>query len=419
MSSNVVSIVAPYGTSSSTCGYCSPFSERSATSTSRHSASLSAIQLSCSVYQDMVNRGWRRSGTYCYKPDMKNSCCPQYPIILDTLAFKPSKSQRKLVNRWNRFVVQGKDDDEMAVDDPKKLRPSKSKSKNPDFVWPNAIHASESGFIETAHHKFEVILEPSSSSEEKFALYDKYQSDIHNDFDNSSMGFKRFLVSSPLRGEAIPYATTPAPSYLPPRYGSYHQLYRLDGQLIAMSVLDILPHCVSSVYFMYDKTWEKFSLGKVSALREISLAREIHDAGVSSMNYLYLGYYVHSCQKMRYKGQYSPSFLVDPETYEWYPLEQCTSLLDTNRYACFSCPDHSTNESPPTGGELSFPEPPQLSAETLADIFSVADIRHGVVTVTPVNKSSLWTSQMIRRQVLGCVGGLGLDLSRKVIFHLG
>jgi arginyl-tRNA--protein-N-Asp/Glu arginylyltransferase len=31
-----------------------------------------------------------------------------------------------------------------------------------------------------------------------------------------------------------------------------------------MAVLDILPNCVSSVYFMYDKAWEKHSLGKVS-----------------------------------------------------------------------------------------------------------------------------------------------------------
>ena len=40
-------------------------------------------------------------------------------------------------------------------------------------------------------------------------------------------------------------------------------MYRLDGKLIAMAVLDILPNCVSSVYFMYDSAWGKFSLGKV------------------------------------------------------------------------------------------------------------------------------------------------------------
>lgn len=56
---------------------------------------------------------------------------------------------------------------------------------------------------------------------------------------------------------------------------------------------------------MYDPAFEKYSLGKVcdrfrnsfavllllqmSALREISLAKEIHDAGVDGHQYLYLG----------------------------------------------------------------------------------------------------------------------------------
>jgi len=40
-------------------------------------------------------------------------------------------------------------------------------------------------------------------------------------------------------------------------------MYRLNGELIAMAVLDILPKCVSSVYFMYDKKWDEFSFGKV------------------------------------------------------------------------------------------------------------------------------------------------------------
>lgn len=60
---------------------------------------LEPLQLSCSVcalhsivplpfalrhviqvYQKMIDRGWRRSGTYCYKPDLRHSCCPQYTI---------------------------------------------------------------------------------------------------------------------------------------------------------------------------------------------------------------------------------------------------------------------------------------------------------------------------------------------------
>lgn len=56
-----------------------------------------------------------------------------------------------------------------------------------------------------------------------------------------------------------------------------------------MGIIDILPNCVSSVYFMYDSKWERFSLGKLSALREISLAREIHQAGATEMGFLYMG----------------------------------------------------------------------------------------------------------------------------------
>ena len=65
-------------------------------------------------------------------------------------------------------------------------------------------------------------------------------------------------------------------------------------------------------------------------MREVALAREIREAGVSEMGYLYMGsypsvlsslffftihhqgFYIHSCQKMRYKGEYSPSYLADP-----------------------------------------------------------------------------------------------------------
>lgn len=34
------------------------------------------------------------------------------------------------------------------------------------------------------------------------------------------------------------------------KLGSYHQCYRLDGQLVAVGVLDLLPHAVSSVYLL-------------------------------------------------------------------------------------------------------------------------------------------------------------------------
>lgn len=49
-------------------------------------------------------------------------------------------------------------------------------------------------------------------------------------------------------------------------------LYRIDGELMAMAILDILPNCVSSVYFMYDNRWEAYSMGKVSSDITIALS---------------------------------------------------------------------------------------------------------------------------------------------------
>ncbi|EIW61258.1 arginyltransferase [Trametes versicolor FP-101664 SS1] len=353
-----ISIVSPLAPRSSTCGYCGAPGERSDTESSYHKAECLASQLSCRVYQEMIDRGWRRSGTYCYKPDLKRSCCPQYTIKLDALEFKPSKSQRKLLNRWNRFVVHG---DGRDGDDPMDggskgsstttTATSKGKGKATHvFKLTEDIHASEFSFLtagETPAHKFEVALEPAAYTKEKFSLYNSYQKEIHHEAnDKQPSGFKRFLVQNSLVPQAIEYPSG-RPDHLPEKYGAYHQLYRLDGKLIAMGVIDILPNCVSSVYFMYEKEWEKFSLGKLSALREAALAREMHKAGVPDMKYLYMGFYIHSCPKMRYKGDYSPSYLVDPEDYSWAPLDKCRPLLDKYHYACFTHPERSL-EAPAT-----------------------------------------------------------------------
>lgn len=31
-------------------------------------------------YQELIDRGWRRCGSYCYKPNMPITCCPAYTI---------------------------------------------------------------------------------------------------------------------------------------------------------------------------------------------------------------------------------------------------------------------------------------------------------------------------------------------------
>jgi len=367
----------------------------------------------------MLDRGWRRSGVFLYKPDMRRTCCPQYTIRLDALEFAPSRSQRQVTNRWNRFIINGDNQEAQMEVEGAKPNKGKAKAKVPPFELVSAVHSSESEFLlegsQEPVHRFEVTLEPSTFTDEKFELYMGYQHDIHKEErEKTTSGFRRFLVDSPLEEEPIPYPTPP-PSHLPKNFGAYHQCYRVDGELCAMAVLDILPGCVSSVYFMYNKKWERFSLGKVSALREASLAREMYNAGVPSMNHLYMGFYVRSCSKMRYKGEYAPSYLLDPEEYTWFRLNECIPLLDQHRYGCFSRPANSLDEDPGPEDVLNNVPPEVL---TNINFLESLDLDTLTVTISPIPTSHGWKRKGSRDLILRGIKALGTELAQEIILHV-
>ncbi|NP_001426308.1 arginyl-tRNA--protein transferase 1 isoform 26 [Homo sapiens] len=148
--------------------------------------------------------------------------------------------------------------------------------------------------------------------------------------------FTRFLCSSPLEAETPPNGPDCG-------YGSFHQQYWLDGKIIAVGVIDILPNCVSSVYLYYDPDYSFLSLGVYSALREIAFTRQLHEK-TSQLSYYYMGFYIHSCPKMKYKGQYRPSDLLCPETYVWVPIEQCLPSLENSKYCRFNQDPEAVDE---------------------------------------------------------------------------
>ncbi|KAG8806142.1 Arginyl-tRNA--protein transferase 1, partial [Serendipita sp. 401] len=325
MTSLPPTILIPHGSSESSCGYCGSPGERSEDDTSV-SVGASARQMSCQIYQDMINMGWRRSGTYNYRPLLEETCCPQYPIRLDALAFDPTRNQRKALYRFNRFIIEGEADGPQGVDPeatgitavsektPNAKKPVKVKPRKQVFSLVDSIHEPEASFRSpddpSPKYRLEITLEMAFYTVEKFELFKDYQFHVHKETDKTSYGFKRFLCDTCLVPTPIPYSGKP-PNSLPTMYGTYHQLYRIDGELAAMSVIDILPNCVSGVYFVYGHKWEKCQLGKLSVLREAALAREFYAAGLKELKWVYLGFYIHSCQKMRYKGDYSPSYLLD------------------------------------------------------------------------------------------------------------
>lgn len=280
-------------------------------------------------YQKLLDRCWRRSGSLLYRPDQKNACCPHYTLRLDSTQFKPTKDQRQAINRFNKYVT----GDHYAKEAARLYPRSKQDAKRRDneFNLVERIHEAEWKFLKTPpepEHDFVVTLEVDKFTEEKYEVYANYQRVVHKEPPEkiSMSGFRRFLCNSPLRREA-----KIGENGKPMRLGSYHQCYRLDGKLVAVGVLDLLPHCVSAVYFFYHEDIHEYNPGKLGALREIALALE------GGYRYWYSGYYIHTCPKMRYKMDYSPQFVLDPETLTWDLVDnEVLALFDKFPYLSVS-----------------------------------------------------------------------------------
>ena len=58
-------------------------------------------------YELLLNRGWRRSGSYLYKPTNNVTCCPMYTINCHTLDFRLTKSQKKVLRKFNQYLLTG------------------------------------------------------------------------------------------------------------------------------------------------------------------------------------------------------------------------------------------------------------------------------------------------------------------------
>ena len=270
-----VEAVSYHGRSSTSCGYCASSSPSSSSGSVSDGAVAHAI--APATYDALINRGWRRSGRWMYKPTIGETCCAPYTIRLRCDAFVRSKSQRKVERRFALAGARADEDD-----------------------------ARERMFTCTTAR--------SSFVEEEFELWKKYQVAVHGDSEDElrRSSYERFLVDSPLI-EVPPGAGAPSVGY-----GAFHQQYRLDGELIAVGVIDVLPTGLSSKYFFWDPAYAHLSLGKVSALKEIEwVLDEAKKSKSPEFAYYYMGFYIHGCQKMRYKAEYNPSEILCPVTHRW------------------------------------------------------------------------------------------------------
>ncbi|XP_072761279.1 arginyl-tRNA--protein transferase 1 isoform X4 [Anoplolepis gracilipes] len=468
------------------CGYCK-------SSDTNFSHGMWAHSLTVQDYESLIDRGWRRSGCYCYKPTMNQTCCPQYTIKCEALNFRISKSQKKILKRMVKFLRNELTNDNVgatneeqqdnidinnrevsnyskylakaeknasqinvsSVDDELsgrlsvnlvKSKPqinststSRSKEQMTKSDGKSSLHArseitnvvpckkakllrlerkqnkllalgkSQSEIesimkdrkqqnhtktleelfeeVSTGSRKLELRLvrtapmspEYLKTSKKSYEVYKKYQTTIHGDPAEkvTEQQYTRFLVKSPLQMKLVRVMSDEflstfdvstslykkyqmaihndppeecdqksffnflvksplqqwTPNNGPPQgYGSFHEQYWLDNELIAVGVIDILPSCISSVYFFYDPTYSQLSLGTFSSLREVYLTRQLNKI-TSDLKYYYMGFYIHTCPKMRYKAKMRPSKLLCPQTYVWCDIDPCLTKLDNEKYS--------------------------------------------------------------------------------------
>ncbi|XP_060027139.1 arginyl-tRNA--protein transferase 1 isoform X11 [Erinaceus europaeus] len=382
------------------CGYCK-------SQAGSRSSGMWAHSLTVQDYQDLIDRGWRRSGKYVYKPVMNQTCCPQYTIRCQPLEFQPSKSHKKVLKKMLRFLAKGDISKGNSKDEPmepitedavagdfalinkldiqcdlkaltddlqaslqneeKRKGRSCKKEDSKELIHPQDIE-EKLGSGEPSHSvklpagpkpgkgadlskppcrkakeirkerkRLKLMQQNPAGAPEPPSLFPPKTNKANQpksleDFIFESLPadaphkleFTRFLCNSPLEAGSLPDGPDCG-------YGSFHQQYWLDGKIIAVGVIDILPYCVSSVYLYYDPDYSFLSLGVYSALREIAFTRQLHQKS-APLSYYYMGFYIHSCPKMRYKGGYRPSDLLCPETYVWVPIEQCLPSLENSKY---------------------------------------------------------------------------------------
>lgn len=68
--------------------------------------------------------------------------------------------------------------------------------------------------------------------------------------------------------------------------------------------------------------------------REICLVRQLYRMS-PDLKYYYMGFYIHSCPKMRYKAKFRPSYLLCPLRYTWHAIDKCIQKLDNVKYSIF------------------------------------------------------------------------------------
>jgi arginine-tRNA-protein transferase len=144
---------------------------------------------------------------------------------------------------------------------------------------------------------------PASFNRDAFDLYNSYHIKKHDKPLKSEHSYCEHTVNTPTAHQTVNGVEC----------GTFHQLYRLDGKLVAIGIIDIVPKGIVSIYMWYslDKDVAKYSFGVYSALKEIELVQELSKKN-PEMKYYYLQGWNGNNKKLNYKANYEPEEFYCP-----------------------------------------------------------------------------------------------------------
>ena len=357
---------------------------------------LTMPQCSHQLLEKLYQAGWWRTGTICFKPDIRQVCCPNYSIRLEVSKFVISKSQRAIVRRFKNFLCDGdprwktdspsasplpdpqgdlkKSDVEVNIKKQKQKRPvtpgrgadpskplcrkakdirkEKWKEKQklrgeidsipkqpPKPKSVEEILADADCSVPGQKHRFRQALLPCNPPSPWLTPLLAREYELYCKFQDSvHFGRTKFHSFNEFKwGFVDSLVTNDDKSTVGSgaKLGTYHIHYYLDEELVMVTIADITPSLFVSMYFFYDPDIRFIHPGIYTVIREIALTRQLQKV-MPDLKYYVLGYYNYTIPKISYKHQFRPTEIQCPDTYRWLPLEQVMPRINANQYSRLS-----------------------------------------------------------------------------------
>lgn len=126
-------------------------------------------------------------------------------------------------------------------------------------------------------------IKPAGFDPGQFALYQRYQAARHD------------------KEDAAPISEQDYIQFLGSRWcNTWFVEFTIEQHLMAVAVVDVLQNALSAVYTFFDPDFDKYSPGTYAVLWQVEQAKQ------RGMEFVYLGFWIKDCRKMRYKIQYQP-----------------------------------------------------------------------------------------------------------------